>query len=118
MHHHAALEDQIDIDSVIRFLCGRAIGFVAAGGGSFGTAHVGIYKAFRERGVTPPAVNSPELYAVRSCQAMLPKDQSWQIALDDWHSCRTKEHPTGGFKPMRSVPEGGFGRARRYAQEQ
>jgi NTE family protein len=51
MHHHAALEDQIDIDSVIRFLCGRAIGFVAAGGGSFGTAHVGIYKAFRERGV-------------------------------------------------------------------
>jgi NTE family protein len=51
MNHHVALEDQIDIDSLIRFLCGRAIGFVAAGGGSFGTAHVGIYKAFRERGV-------------------------------------------------------------------
>src|SRR5258706_368112 len=51
MHHHVALEDQVDIDSVIRFLSGRAIGFVAAGGGSFGTAHVGIHKAFRERGV-------------------------------------------------------------------
>ena len=51
MHHHVALEDQIDIDSLVRFLCGRAVGFVAAGGGSFGTAHVGIYKAFRERGV-------------------------------------------------------------------
>jgi NTE family protein len=51
MHHHVAIEDQIDIDSLIRFLSGRAIGFVAAGGGSFGTAHVGIYKAFRERGV-------------------------------------------------------------------
>jgi NTE family protein len=51
MHHHVALEDQLDIDSLVRFLCGRAIGFVAAGGGSFGTAHVGIYKAFRERGV-------------------------------------------------------------------
>src|SRR5882724_10223169 len=51
MHHHVALEDQIDIDSLIRFLSGRAIGFVAGGGGSFGTAHVGIYKAFRERGV-------------------------------------------------------------------
>jgi NTE family protein len=50
MHHHVALEDQVDIDSLIRFLFGRAIGFVAAGGGSFGTAHVGIYKAFRERG--------------------------------------------------------------------
>jgi NTE family protein len=51
MHHHVALEDLVDIDSLIRFLSGRAIGFVAAGGGSFGTAHVGIYKAFRERGV-------------------------------------------------------------------
>ena len=52
MHHHVALEDQIDIDSLIRFLSGRALGFVAAGGGSFGSAHAGIYKAFRERGVT------------------------------------------------------------------
>ena len=51
MHHHVALEDQVEIDSLICFLSGRAIGFVAAGGGSFGTAHVGIYKAFRERGV-------------------------------------------------------------------
>jgi NTE family protein len=51
MHHQVALEDQVDIDSLIRFLCGRAIGFVASGGGSFGTAHVGLYKAFREHGV-------------------------------------------------------------------
>ena len=52
MHHHVAIEDQLDIDSLIRFLSGRATGFVAGGGGSFGTAHVGVYKAFRERGVT------------------------------------------------------------------
>jgi len=52
MHHHVALEDQVDIDSLVRFLSGRAIGLVAAGGGSFGSAHAGIYKAFRERGVT------------------------------------------------------------------
>ena len=52
MHHHVALEDHVDIDSLVRFLSGRAIGFVAAGGGSFGSAHAGIYKAFRERGVT------------------------------------------------------------------
>jgi NTE family protein len=51
MHHHVALEDQVDIDSLIRFLSGRAVGFVAGGGGSLGTAHVGIYKAFLERGV-------------------------------------------------------------------
>jgi phenylpropionate dioxygenase-like ring-hydroxylating dioxygenase large terminal subunit len=75
-------------------------------------------RAFHERGVTPPGVNYPELYRVRSCQAILPKDVSWQIALDDWHNCRTPEHPTGGFKPVRSVPEGGFGRQTRYAQGQ
>jgi len=48
MHHHVALQDQVDIDSLIRFLRGRAIGFVAAGGGSLGTAHVGIYKTRRD----------------------------------------------------------------------
>jgi phthalate 4,5-dioxygenase len=75
-------------------------------------------KALRERGVIPPGVNSPELYKVRSCQAILPKDRSWQTMLDDWHQCRTTEHPTGGFKPLRSAPEGGFGRARRIAQDE
>jgi hypothetical protein len=69
-------------------------------------------KAFRDRGVTPPGVASPELYKVRSCQAILPKDRGWQVELDDWHNCRTPEHPTGGFNPQRSAPEGGFGRAR------
>ena len=72
-------------------------------------------RAFRERGVTPPCADRPELYRVRSCQAILPKDRSWQEALESWHSCRTTEHPTGGFKPVRSVPEGGFGRLRRYS---
>jgi hypothetical protein len=75
-------------------------------------------KAFRERGLTPPGADHPEYYRVRSCQAILPKDVSWQQALDDWHSCRTIEHPTGGFKPARSVPEGGFGRGRRYVQDE
>ena len=51
MHHHVSLEDNEDLRSVHRFLTGRAAGYVAAGGGGFGPAHVGIYKAFAERGV-------------------------------------------------------------------
>ncbi|MBR1225502.1 MULTISPECIES: cyclic nucleotide-binding and patatin-like phospholipase domain-containing protein [unclassified Bradyrhizobium] len=51
MHHHISLQDDIDVRSLARFLLGRAIGFVAAGGGGLGPAHLGIYKAFRERGV-------------------------------------------------------------------
>lgn len=52
IHHHVSLEDEIDIESLTRFLTGRAVGFIAGGGGAFGSAHVGIFKAFDECGVT------------------------------------------------------------------
>lgn len=52
LHHHVSLEDNADIDALIRFLTGRAVGFVAGGGGGYGPAHVGIYRAFREQGGT------------------------------------------------------------------
>jgi phthalate 4,5-dioxygenase oxygenase subunit len=32
-------------------------------------------KALREDGVEPPGVHSPDLYTVRSCATVLPKDQ-------------------------------------------
>lgn len=51
-HHHVSLEDDTDFSRLYRFLTGRAVGFVAGGGGGFGPAHVGIFKAFLERGVT------------------------------------------------------------------
>jgi len=51
MTHHLAMEDDEDFRSIARFLAGRAIGFVASGGGAYGPAHIGIYRAFREAGV-------------------------------------------------------------------
>jgi len=51
MHHHVSLEDDQDFKSLYRFLTGRALGFVAGGGGGFGPAHAGIFKAFQEFGV-------------------------------------------------------------------
>jgi NTE family protein len=51
MTHHVALEDDKDFQSLGRFLAGQAIGYVAGGGGAFGPAHVGIFRAFRESGV-------------------------------------------------------------------
>jgi NTE family protein len=50
MIHHLATEDDRDFRSLLRFLAGEAIGFVAGGGGAHGPAHIGIYRAFRERG--------------------------------------------------------------------
>ena len=50
MHHHVALQDGTDVARLVRFLTGRAVGFVAGGGGSYGSAHLGVYKAFCEAG--------------------------------------------------------------------
>jgi NTE family protein len=52
MSHHVALQDDADVHSVARFLTHRAIGFVAGGGGALGAAHVGVFRAFDEAGVT------------------------------------------------------------------
>jgi phthalate 4,5-dioxygenase oxygenase subunit len=62
-------------------------------------------EALRDAGVTPPGVEEPELYTVRSCQAILPADADWTRALEAWHTARTTEHPTGGFTPKRSYVE-------------
>jgi NTE family protein len=51
MTHHLAIDDGEDFHRLVRFLTGEAIGFVAGGGGAFGPAHAGIFKAFRESGI-------------------------------------------------------------------
>lgn len=49
-HHHVALEDGSGVERLVRFVFGKAQGYVAAGGGARGTAHLGVYKAFVEAG--------------------------------------------------------------------
>lgn len=51
-HHHVALMDDADADRLVRFVRGTALGFVACGGGAFCAAHIGLYKAFLEAGIT------------------------------------------------------------------
>ena len=43
MHHHVALQDDNDLECLGRFLTGRAVGFVAGGGGGFGPAHMEFF---------------------------------------------------------------------------
>ncbi|MEZ5818721.1 MAG: patatin-like phospholipase family protein [Hyphomicrobiaceae bacterium] len=52
MHHHVALGEPADVDRLVRFILGRARGLVMCGGGAYCAAHLGIYKALSERGVT------------------------------------------------------------------
>lgn len=52
LHHHVALTaDGEDIARLARFLTGRAIGLVLSGGGAFGVAHVGVWRAIRDLGI-------------------------------------------------------------------
>lgn len=52
MHHHVALQDDADVARIARFLTGKAVGFVAAGGGAMGALHTGIVQGLHQRGVT------------------------------------------------------------------
>lgn len=52
LHHHVALTGgDADIARLGRFLAGRAVGLVLSGGGAFGVAHVGVYRAMSEIGL-------------------------------------------------------------------
>jgi NTE family protein len=50
-HHHIRIGDRADIRRVARFVAGRAVGLVLAGGGARGFAHIGVIKALYEAGV-------------------------------------------------------------------
>ena len=50
MHHHVTLQDLADVERLFRFISGRALGFVASGGGALGAAHLGAFKALRQAG--------------------------------------------------------------------
>jgi NTE family protein len=50
-HHHIRAGVQGDINRLARFIAGRAVGLVLAGGGARGFAHIGVIKALKEAGV-------------------------------------------------------------------
>jgi NTE family protein len=52
MHHHVALDNVGDAERLYRFINGTALGLVACGGGAYCAAHVGLYKALVQSGVT------------------------------------------------------------------
>jgi phthalate 4,5-dioxygenase oxygenase subunit len=62
-------------------------------------------RALEEHGTVPPGVEDRDLYHVRSVATVLPKELNWEQALDDWHHCRTNEHPNPGFVGKRAVLE-------------
>lgn len=52
MHHHVARDEPEDVARIYRFISGTALGLVACGGGAYCSAHVGVYKALLQSGLT------------------------------------------------------------------
>jgi NTE family protein len=52
MHHHMAVGEQADYDRLARFISGNAIGFVAGGGGALCAAHIGVFSALSDAGLS------------------------------------------------------------------
>lgn len=51
LHHFICPNTPDDVSRLARFLTGRAVGLVLAGGGARGFAHIGVIRALREAGV-------------------------------------------------------------------
>ena len=45
-------------------------------------------KALQEQGVTPPGVDNPEIFRIRSASGILPKNVSWLDGARDWVTAR------------------------------
>ena len=52
MHHHVALDTSGDLQRLYRFISGTALGLVACGGGAYCVAHIGLYKALLQAGLS------------------------------------------------------------------
>ena len=63
-HHHVRAGNGNDIKRLARFIAGRAVGIVLAGGGARGFAHIGIIKALKEAGVPIDHVGGTSMGAI------------------------------------------------------
>jgi NTE family protein len=63
-HHHVRAGNTNDIRRLARFIAGRAVGIVLAGGGARGFAHIGIIKALKEAGVPFDHVGGTSMGAI------------------------------------------------------
>jgi NTE family protein len=52
MHHHIRLSEQKDLQRILRFMTGSAVGIVLGGGGARSWAHIGAIKALQESGIS------------------------------------------------------------------
>jgi NTE family protein len=94
-HHHVRAGASEDIRRLARFIAGRAIGLVLAGGGARGFAHIGVIKALTEAGVPFDHLGGTSMGAVIAAGLAL----EWSIdeLTDRMRSAFVKENPLSDF---------------------
>jgi len=94
-HHHVRDGVRDDVERVARILAGNAVGLVLGGGAARGFAHVGIYRALVESGVSVDWVGGSSIGAVFAASIALgwDPDKVEEIA----RAAFVDENPLGDF---------------------
>ena len=106
-HHHVRLDRDGDVLRVARFLAGRAVGLVLAGGGAPGFAHVGAIRALREAGVPIDAVGGTSIGSIVAAGVALDFDDV-RLARE-MRAGFVGSNPLGDYRllPLLSLSKGG-----------
>lgn len=77
-HHHVRLNNANDIQRLIRFLTGNAIGVVLGSGGGRGALHIGVLKALQTFGIPVDAVGGTSIGAIiGALYSLAPNDENF-----------------------------------------
>ena len=80
-HYHVRAGHEKDVARLARFLSGRAVGLVLAGGGARGLAHIGVLRALDEAGVPIDTIGGTSIGSVlAACYAC---DWGWQRVFQE-----------------------------------
>jgi NTE family protein len=94
-HYHLRAGHQADVARVARFIAGRAVGLVLAGGGARGFAHIGIIKALKEAGVPFDQLGGTSMGAIIA--AGLAREWGLEEMRDRMREVFVTTNPLSGF---------------------
>jgi NTE family protein len=106
-HHHLRRDRDGDFARLARFLAGRAVGIVFAGGGAKAFGHLGIVRALREAGVPIDAVGGTSLGALVA--AGVAADWPQEELESRFRAAFTRRSPLGDWSlpPLVAMARGG-----------
>jgi len=94
-HHHVQLGTHRDLDRLARLMTDRAVGVVLAGGGARGFAHIGVYRALTEAGITIDRVGGASMGALVGAGVAAGMD--WRQLRELFHAAFVQTNPLSDY---------------------